>query len=70
MRVANNEIVEASKRGARRVKSPKSKSPAPPIPASAPLSALESEDVRDTVIQLKGHEAEVCVKAFGVESCC
>jgi hypothetical protein len=60
LRGANSEIVEPSKRGTRRVKSPKSKSPAPPIPASAPLSALENEDVRDAIVQLKGHEAEVC----------
>jgi hypothetical protein len=56
VRGANSEIVEPSKRGTRRVKSPKSKSPAPPIPASAPF---ENEDARDTIIQLKGHEAEV-----------
>jgi len=63
VRAANSETVEPSKRGSRRVKSPKSKSPAPPIPASAPAStslpALENDDARDTVLQLKGHEAEV-----------
>lgn len=63
MRGANSETVEPSKRGSRRVKSPKSKSPAPPIPAPVPaptsLSALENDDARDTVLQLKGHEAEV-----------
>jgi hypothetical protein len=47
------------------MKSPKSKSPAPPIPASASASAsnsflaLENDDTRDVVLQLKGHEAEV-----------
>jgi hypothetical protein len=70
MRGANSETVEPSKRGARRVKSPKSKSPAPAIPTSAPLSALENEDARDTVVQLKGHEAEVCVDACRAKSGC
>jgi len=60
VRGANSEIVEPSKRGSRRVKSPKSKSPAPPIPASASLSTLENDDTRDAVLQLKGHETEVC----------
>ena len=55
VRGANSEIVEPIKRGTRRVKSPKSKSPAPP-PASTPF---ENEDARDAIIQLKGHEAEV-----------
>lgn len=55
VRGANSEIVEPSKRGTRRVKSPKSKSPAPP-PASTPF---ENEDARDAIMQLKGHEAEV-----------
>jgi len=41
------------------VKSPKSKSPAPAVPPSAPSSAVENEDVSDSVVQLKGHEAEV-----------
>ena len=45
------------------MKSPKSKSPAPPIlssaSASTPLSALENDDAFDTVLQLKGHDAEV-----------
>lgn len=63
MRGANSETVEPSKRGSRRVKSPKSKSPAPPIPtstsASTSLSTLENDDGRDSVLQLKGHEAEV-----------
>lgn len=49
------------------MKSPKSKSPAPPIPASAlasaSLSALENDDARNAVIQLKAHEAEVCEHA-------
>jgi hypothetical protein len=63
VRGTNSEAVEPSKRGSRRVKSPKSKSPAPPIPASAPastsLSTLENDDARDAILQLKGHEAEV-----------
>jgi hypothetical protein len=63
LRGANSEIVEASKKGARRVKSPKSKSPAPPISTSASVSALENEDARDAIVQLKGHEAEVCKHA-------
>ena len=70
MRGANSEIVEPSKRVARRVKSPKSKSPAPAIPTSTPLSALENEDTRDTVVQLKGHEAEVCVDACSAKFGC
>jgi hypothetical protein len=45
------------------VKSPKSKSPAPPIPALTPastsLSTVENDDARDAILQLKGHEAEV-----------
>ncbi|KAH9996020.1 WD40-repeat-containing domain protein [Russula vinacea] len=60
VRGANSEIVEPIKRGTRRVKSPKSKSPAPP-PASTPF---ENEDARDAIIQLKGHEAEVFVCAW------
>jgi hypothetical protein len=62
-RVANGESSESNKKGAKRVKSPKSKSPAPaapPPPQSVPSSAIENEDASDTVIQLKGHEAEVC----------
>lgn len=68
VRGANSETVEPSKRGSRRVKSPKSKSPAPPIPASVSastsLSALENDDARDAVLQLKGHDAEVFVCAW------
>jgi hypothetical protein len=63
VRGANSETVEPNKRASRRVRSPKSKSPAPPIPASASaptsLPAIENDDARDTVLQLKGHEAEV-----------
>lgn len=62
MRGANSETVEPTKRASRRVKSPKSKSPAPPIlapPASTSLPAPENDDGRDTVLQLKGHDAEV-----------
>ena len=60
VRGANSETVESNKKGAKRVKSPKSKSPAPAVPELAPPSAPENEGVNDTVIQLKGHEAEVC----------
>jgi hypothetical protein len=63
LRGANSEIIEPSKKGTRRVKSPKSKSPGPPTSASVSLSALENEDARDAVVQLKGHEAEVCEHA-------
>jgi hypothetical protein len=63
VRGVNSETVEPNKRASRRMKSPKSKSPAPPIPAAASastsLSAVENDDARDTVLQLKGHEAEV-----------
>lgn len=63
LRGANTENTETSKKGAKRVKSPKSKSPAPPIPPSASTSAPENDDANDTVRQLRGHEAEVCVHA-------
>ena len=59
-RGANGEGSEPNKKGAKRVKSPKSKSPAPAVPPSAPLSVVENEDVSDSIVQLKGHEAEVC----------
>lgn len=60
MRGANSDVAESNKKGAKRVKSPKSKSPAPAVPQSAPLSAPENEDLSETVVQLKGHDAEVC----------
>jgi hypothetical protein len=56
VRGANSENADTSKKGAKHVKSPKSKSPAPPMSASAP----GNEDVNDTVLQLEAHEAEVC----------
>jgi hypothetical protein len=59
VRGGNSESVDTSKKGAKRVKSPKSKSPAP-MSASAPTSAPGNEDANDTVLQLTGHEAEVC----------
>jgi hypothetical protein len=58
-RGANGEGSEPNKKGAKRVKSPKSKSPAPAVLPSAPSSAVENEDVSDSIVQLKGHEAEV-----------
>ena len=58
-RGANGEGFESNKKGAKRVKSPKSKSPAPAVPPSAPTSAVENEDISDSIVQLKGHEAEV-----------
>jgi hypothetical protein len=60
VRGANSEVAESSKKAAKRVKSPKSKSPAPPMPPPPPLSAPENEDPGDAILQLKGHEAEVC----------
>ena len=60
VRGANSEAVDSNKKGAKRVKSPKSKSPAPALPQSASSSAPENEGVSDSVVQLKGHEAEVC----------
>ena len=54
---------ETSKKGAKRVKSPKSKSPAPaiPIPPSTPESGptAEGEEFNDPVRLLKGHDTEV-----------
>jgi hypothetical protein len=35
------------------------------VPQPAPSSAPENEDVSDSVVQLKGHEAEVCDHAAG-----
>ncbi|KAI0295001.1 WD40-repeat-containing domain protein [Russula brevipes] len=61
VRVANSEVAELSKKTAKRVKSPKSKSPAPSMPPPPPLSAPENEDPGDAILQLKGHEAEVFV---------
>jgi hypothetical protein len=60
VRGGNSENADTSKKGAKRVKSPKSKSPAPPMSESAPTSAVGNEDINDTVLQLMGHEAEVC----------
>jgi hypothetical protein len=64
VRGANSDAVESNKKGAKRVKSPKSKSPAPAVPQSASSSAPENEGVSDSIIQLKGHEAEVCGRAM------
>ncbi|KAH9965120.1 WD40-repeat-containing domain protein [Lactifluus volemus] len=61
VRGANSENVDTSKKGAKRVKSPKSKSPASPMPVSVTKSVPGNEDVNDTVLQLTGHEAEVFV---------
>jgi hypothetical protein len=58
-RVANSESAESSKKGAKRVKSPKSKSPVPAM-ASTSAPAPENEDPSDAIVQLKGHDAEVC----------
>lgn len=62
--MANSEVAESNRKGARRVKSPKSNSPAPTTlvsgSGSAPLSIPENEDASDAILQLKGHEAEVC----------
>jgi hypothetical protein len=62
VRTANNEVAESNKKGVKRVKSPKSKSPAPAptMPQPVPPSVPENEDTSDTIVQLKGHEAEVC----------
>ena len=62
VRGANSDAVDSNKKVAKRVKSPKSKSPAPAVPQSA-SSAPENEGVSDSIIQLKGHEAEVCGRA-------
>lgn len=59
VRGTNSENVDTGKKGAKRVKSPKSKSPASPMPVSVTTSIPGSEDVNDTVLQLTGHEAEV-----------
>ncbi|KAI9507804.1 WD40 repeat-like protein [Russula earlei] len=67
VRTANSESAESSKKGPKRIKSPKSKSPALPTPtviSAAPLTAPENEDLGDAIIQLKGHEAEVFVCAW------
>ncbi|KAH9964195.1 WD40 repeat-like protein, partial [Russula dissimulans] len=62
-RVANSESAESSKKGAKRVKSPKSKSPVPAM-ASTSAPAPENEDPSDAIVQLKGHDAEVFVCAW------
>ncbi|KAI0003805.1 WD40 repeat-like protein [Russula compacta] len=62
------EVAESNRKGARRVKSPKSNSPAPTMLVSgsglAPLSIPENEDASDAILQLKGHDAEVFVCAW------
>jgi hypothetical protein len=56
-------LPETSKKGAKRVKSPKSKSPAPttPFPPPAPETGptVEGGESHDPVRLLKGHDTEV-----------